>query len=101
MTQSIKDFQKSISDKINSVLDIQRRGNIQQQQSSKPYYGCCFACEKKGHRFYECKSSSIDKINEIKNNLRSYIEKYRADKEKSNNEQKTPEMGNKKNSLNH
>ena len=41
---------------------------------------------KKGHRFIECKSSSIDKINEIKKNLRSYIEKYRADKEKSNNE---------------
>ena len=60
-----------------------------------------FACEKKVHRFYECKISSIDKINEIKNNLRSYIEKYKADKEKSNNEQKTPEMGNKKNSLNH
>ena len=49
---------------------------------------------KKGHLFYECKSSSIDKINEIKEKLWSYIEKYRAVKEKSNNEQKTPKIAN-------
>ncbi len=37
-----------------------------------PFYGTCFACNRRGHRYTECNSASADKITDIKNNMPKY-----------------------------
>ena len=60
---------------VNSYKDIKALNN-----TSRPYLGTCFGCNKEGHSFWNCKSISDQKREEIRSNFPSYIAKYRTER---------------------